>query len=79
MSRRQISLIIHQLNHHTTIFSISFVWCALYPTLLFCGGEMDLLLKTAHSFETISGGWAKIAHVGEEVLFRGEKEDFLSH
>lgn len=40
---------------------------------------MDLLLKTACSFETISGGSAKIVHVGEEVLFRGEDEDFLSH
>lgn len=40
---------------------------------------MDLLLKTACSFERTSGDWAEIAHVGEEVLFRGEKGSFRSH
>ncbi len=77
ISRSHIQ-IIHQLNPHTTIFGVSCLCCAVYPTLLFCGGDMDLLLKTACSFEKISGDWAEIVHVGE-VLFRGEKGVFRSH
>ena len=40
---------------------------------------MDLLLKTAGSFENNSVHWVEMVHVGKEVLFRGEKEGFGSH